>query len=500
MTRTVLAMVLLALVSACAAEVDEDYGGLAGPLTATPDEWLPAVGIQTGGTLQPQQLDTLAPNNVVTTRITFIFRPGVTVEPDGTVRAAHFDWQVAEHARRGISVLPVLIKTIEVDGPAPGDHGVRPVAKSELGMWEKFAATLAMRFGPGGTFWSDNADLPYMPIRAWEIWNEPNLAPFWAGPDGPRPSAVRYRRILRRAFIGLRTVDPRARVVFGGMAFPGNMDHSKNVDWREFMSKVLDGRNPPQRARNRCLVDAVSIHPYDESVGGAMDRVRDVYDFLERRNMTGKNRERRDAQIWITELGWAVPVPGHWPPPEGGGRLTIDSEEQQAARVRRVVEELAQRRGNLRIGPLYWYAYEDLDGVHDGKWPDWAGLWTRWPRHSDGSIAEPGRARPAWHALGHEAVMLDVLRLPPARCTLGDVLEQKEKSLRLLASDDADDDLEDEDGGPIGGSCPAASCTDDTGREICAGEHGVLTCPGGTQVCTCDADGGFSACSSCISY
>ena len=40
----------------------------------------------------------------------------------------------------------------------------------------------------------------YPEVRAVEVWNEPNLARFWA----PRPDPERYAMLLRAAFAGVR--------------------------------------------------------------------------------------------------------------------------------------------------------------------------------------------------------------------------------------------------------------------------------------------------------
>jgi hypothetical protein len=44
----------------------------------------------------------------------------------------------------------------------------------------------------------------------------------------------------------------------------------------------------------------------------------------------------------------------------------------------------------------------------------------------------------------------------------------------------------------------SATCRDDTGREICLGNRGVLVCADGSRVCTCSTGGAFTDCGSCI--
>ena len=47
---------------------------------------------------------------------------------------------------------------------------------------------------PEGSFWSEHPELPALPIRAWQIWNEQNSPTFFA----PKPSVRAYARMLTR--------------------------------------------------------------------------------------------------------------------------------------------------------------------------------------------------------------------------------------------------------------------------------------------------------------
>lgn len=49
--------------------------------------------------------------------------------------------------------------------------------------------------------------------------------------------------------------------------------------------------------------------------------------------------------------------------------------------------------------------------------------------------------------------------------------------------------------GPCGST---AACTDDLGRDVCAGDTGVLMCASGVTRCTCNADGHFESCGACV--
>src|SRR5215207_5001500 len=51
-------------------------------------------------------------------------------------------------------------------------------------------------------------------VSAWEIWNEQNTTRFWA--TGPNPSE--YASLLKAAYPAVKSADPNALVVFGGVS------------------------------------------------------------------------------------------------------------------------------------------------------------------------------------------------------------------------------------------------------------------------------------------
>jgi hypothetical protein len=53
-------------------------------------------------------------------------------------------------------------------------------------VFAQFAALCVERYGPRGTFWSSHPGLPYLPVTAWEVWNEPNLPQYWEPKPSPR--------------------------------------------------------------------------------------------------------------------------------------------------------------------------------------------------------------------------------------------------------------------------------------------------------------------------
>ncbi len=51
-------------------------------------------------------------------------------------------------------------------------------------------------------------------VRHWEVWNEPNILPFWS----PKPDPVVYTQLLREAHRRIKEADPEAVVIAGALA------------------------------------------------------------------------------------------------------------------------------------------------------------------------------------------------------------------------------------------------------------------------------------------
>ena len=66
---------------------------------------------------------------------------------------------------------------------------------------------------PGGSFWGEHPELPRLPIRAWQVLNEPNTRG-----SGPRRRTRRATSpLLRAAAAGMRAADPGATIVLAGL-------------------------------------------------------------------------------------------------------------------------------------------------------------------------------------------------------------------------------------------------------------------------------------------
>ena len=136
------------------------------------------------------------------------FQPGVGNVP---TNFAETDQAVTLAAAHGLTVLPVVIYTPsweELPHPA-ADFGL---PKSNLDV-RRLRRDAGASLRAGGTFWHANPGLPYVPIRFWQIWNEPNTSTRWP----IQPFAKTYLEMVRAARTAIHHADPSAKVVLAGM-------------------------------------------------------------------------------------------------------------------------------------------------------------------------------------------------------------------------------------------------------------------------------------------
>jgi hypothetical protein len=211
-----------------------------------------------------------------------------SVEPKpGVYRWAAYDATMAALARHNMSFLPVLFNTPAWDSLAPRHPTPSVVyAPRRATQFADFAQAAAARYGPNGTFWQSNPTLPYFPVRAWQIWNEPNLTFYWH----PAPNVVAYTRLLRDSSIAIRSVDPQATIVTAGVPF-GSLGSPAT----SFFAQMY-------KAGAKGTFNALSLHDYAPTVFGALQRLQILRALMDR---YGDSR----TALWVTEFGWSTVGP-----------------------------------------------------------------------------------------------------------------------------------------------------------------------------------------------
>jgi hypothetical protein len=120
---------------------------------------------------------------------------------DPTVRAA---------AEAGLGVLPFLDSPPQwavgyeaIGGGAKAPRSLPVQTAAQRSGWREFLRLAVFRYGPGGSFWSENPLLPERPVRIWQIWNEENYKYFAA-----RPSPSQFGKLVVMSYADLRSADP----------------------------------------------------------------------------------------------------------------------------------------------------------------------------------------------------------------------------------------------------------------------------------------------------
>jgi hypothetical protein len=247
------------------------------------------------------------------------------------------DRVVLHAAQRGMRVMTNVLYAPAWAAVDKG-HGASPPDPTK---YAGFLSTLIQRYGPNGSFWAAHPEVRALPIRDWQVWNEPPSKGFWS----LQPFQKRYVKLLKAARFAVKVNDPGARVVLAGLT------------WRswEDIAKIY-------KAGGQGLFDAVSLHPYTKrpvDVKAIIIAVRKEM----ARNGDGK------LPVLLTELSW--------PSAKGKTKDHFGYEvtrRQQAARLAEVLPMLAEWRKPLRIERVYWHSWLSTD--RGGATFDYSGLRT----------------------------------------------------------------------------------------------------------------------------
>ena len=328
---------------------------VAGAGASTPKAFF---GVASQAPLSDADFDRMATAQVGTLRLE-IFWSGA----DPSAAPGDYDWSrtdelVGEAAARGIQVLPFVFSTpgwvAALDGHECADTcaAYAPRGPAALAAWRDFLDAAVERYGPGGEFWSLNPLTPELPIRAWQLWNEQNSPTFYK----PKPDVRGYAKLLAAGHEAITAVDDQAEIVLGGMFGTPLGGRKPGIAAWNFLGKLYDRRGITKR------FDGVAPHPYAARFSEALLQV-------ERFREVMVEAGDGDADLWITELGWAsagVPDPLNRGP------------QGQADRLTQAFKYFLKKRTQLNIRSVSWYSWRDNPDSGAGlcTWCPYSGLVT----------------------------------------------------------------------------------------------------------------------------
>jgi O-antigen ligase len=192
-------------------------------------------------------------------------------------------------------------------------------------------------------------------IKAYQIWDQPNISPHWgSGEVSPKG----YVDLLRVASTAIRKAHPKALIIAGGMA-PTIEESGKNLSDVQFLREI-------SRRGASQYYDILGIRtmgfwsgPYDrQTFESRLNLSRAI---LLREEMVSRGDGAK--AIWALDSGWcALPTPWQGAPSPTGN----DTEEVQAARLQQAIQRVQSEWPWLGLLCL-----QQLQPVADGSDPVW---------------------------------------------------------------------------------------------------------------------------------
>lgn len=277
-----------------------------------------------------------------------------------------YDWTVMDRLmdlaeKHSVHVLPIVHYAPEwalVDEKKKDGIYELAVASEHYAAYADFLAASILRYGPKGA----RAN----PVRAWQVWNEPNMAEFW----GPKPDATAFAGLMRNVQIKLAGLPGRdkIKIVHAGISRPDltYLWHLWDVDPQyhdtfDIMAVHAYFMNPKGGVRQPDALDDDSAEHAAMGFVGSIDdtnflsKVFNVQLF-----MTLKGAAK---PIWITETGFLAGDTGYWHIPE----------DEQASLTQATLDYIAQHlgqksfekgaRGELaaNVEKVYWFTLQDYN-------------------------------------------------------------------------------------------------------------------------------------------
>jgi polysaccharide biosynthesis protein PslG len=267
--------------------------------------------------------------------------------------SASFDWsgtdRVAQTAiKYGISALGIIDFTPSWAQltACKGDFACAPADPNAFGA---FAGQVAARYAPLG-------------IHYWEIWNEPNYYFFWK----PKPDISSYVVMLKSAYANIKSADPSAFILTGGLASAGDEDN--NIAPITFIQMLyeLDATKD---------FDGIAVHPYTYPAIASYPASWNSWQQIATIRQTMSAHGDGNKQIWLTEYGATTGGPGN-----AHETTQLDNfiygkdfmtENAQSDIMNDALLRLSQVSGS--VGPFFWYSLRD-DGTDKSTPENFFGL------------------------------------------------------------------------------------------------------------------------------
>jgi Beta-galactosidase len=300
--------------------------------------------------LLDQQSALMARSGVEIERVQFSWP---TVEPARGV----YDWREADRlvtaaARHGISILANVWTTPQWVSRRPNDPvNYYKYPPTDNSAYADAMRQFVLRYGPRGTFWAQNRSLPRVPIREWQIWNEPMAPWFWAS----QPWARSFTPLLKAAYQAIHRADRGAKVVAGSLVAVGGPLVKKGG------YNQMDGMRDLYRTGAKRYFDVIAVHPFTNNPASVSGTIYQTLEIVRRIRVQMNRHGDRRKPIILTELTWPAAI-GKVPRSTLLGLETTP--RGQLARLKAVYRQLVRMRRKLGVSETYWYSWATPYDAH----------------------------------------------------------------------------------------------------------------------------------------
>ncbi|MEA2146896.1 MAG: polysaccharide biosynthesis protein PslG, partial [Solirubrobacteraceae bacterium] len=202
-------------------------------------------------------------------------------QPDAIVTAA---------SRHHLLLLPIVEFTPRWASSHPASAW-NEYAPTHPALYANFMTALVRRYGPGGSFWATHPGTPKVPVRSWQIWNEPEGTKYdWR--SKPWPAA--YTALLKASYRAVHRADRGATVVSGALVGLNGFDLTP---WAEATALYRAG------FKGYFDVLAVNAFTFAPSVADSVNHSIRILDLVHH-VMVRHHDSRRP--IWVTEVTWTA--------------------------------------------------------------------------------------------------------------------------------------------------------------------------------------------------
>ena len=180
-------------------------------------------------------------------------------------------------------------------------------------------------------------------IKYWEVWNEPNLVT--SGYESGLYTVSDYVEVLQTAQAAIKSADPQAKIVLGGVADIWSAVPTNAYDTIDYLQQLHD-------LGAWSMFDILGLHPYrplaPEIPAWRRDHFETFRDQMDR--IDALLAQFGEKPIWFTEMGWSSQADDH-----------ID-EWEQAAWMQRFYLLAMSRAG---IEKIFWYDFRNDTGGNE---------------------------------------------------------------------------------------------------------------------------------------